>query len=134
MDFPMRDKLTDKQIVQGFLTLNKKIDLMQQNLKSSHIHEQVLISSRICESFEDWLLQLIWDLQIEAERNNPHKDYSRNYIWIKKHHPKNHRPNNLEPIERFRCSRCGYFHSSNYNIGKKPLVCRKCHNPFALKP
>lgn len=71
---------------------------------------------------EFWL-QLIWDLQIEAERNNSHKDYSCQYICIKRHHPSDHRPNSLESLGPFRCVKCGYFHSHNYVIGKKPVRC-----------
>jgi len=86
-------------------------------------------------SEDDFWLQLIWDLEIEAERAgaDPKKERYERYIlpYIKrKKHPKNHRPNLLESKKPFKCPRCGYFHAHSYVIGKKPKRCYRCHYKF----
>jgi hypothetical protein len=70
---------------------------------------------------DDFLLKLIWDLQIEAEKAGMKPYYYR---------AQRYRSNQHEPLEPFKCSKCGHFHAHNYIIGKKPTRCLKCHNVF----
>jgi len=78
--------------------------------------------------------ELIQDLTIVAERYgaDPKKEICERYIlpYVKRKHPKNHRPNSLESKKPFKCPKCGHFHAHSYVIGKKPKRCYKCHWVF----
>ena len=79
----------------------------------------------------NFLEELILDLQIEAEKLcYPKKDYSRQYLYLKKKHPKDYKADSFNRIEEYKCPKCSYFHSHLYIVGKKPKRCFRCHTVF----
>jgi hypothetical protein len=83
----------------------------------------------VLEGFDDFCLQLIWDLSVEAERFGMGKDYA----WQKWFYPRHKRANCLVSRLLFVCKNCGHFNSSCYITGRKPKRYGRCKHPMALE-
>lgn len=96
--------------------------------------EKVVKPDRV-ENFDDFLYRLILELEVEAIRfgadtcKEIYEKYTAKYV--KRKHPKSYNWRIGEPLKRYKCPKCGYFHSWNYvRKGVPPVKCARCRTPM----